>query len=88
MHLDSAGEAARPREVLCPVDRTPFVPARSWQKFCSTACRNTYHQSMTPEALRRDIDTLKAQVVELKAGNEALNRRVAELEAAVARCGA
>jgi hypothetical protein len=55
-------ETPAAREVRCPVDGTMFAPARSWQKFCSNECRNRFHQSMTPEALRRDIEALRAEV--------------------------
>lgn len=43
-----------------------FVPKRQWQKFCSTKCRNEFHHSLTPEALRRDIDADNARIVELE----------------------
>lgn len=88
MHLDSAGEAAKPKEVLCPVDGTPFVPTRSWQKWCSTNCRNTYHQSMKPEALRRDLDAARRALAELKAEHDALKRRLDVLDDPVAHAPA
>jgi hypothetical protein len=85
MHSDSA-EATRPTgAMLCPVDGAPFTPKRPWQKFCSDRCRSTWHQSMTPEALRKDLDALRAAVDALAAGNAALSQRVDELEAAVAK---
>jgi hypothetical protein len=86
MHSDSAGAKLPPPEAICPVDGTRFAPKRSWQKFCSDQCRNTFHHSLTPEALRRDLDAMRAALAEIKAGNEALNRRIDELEAAAARC--
>lgn len=85
MHSDSAAATQEPGAALCPVDGTPFTPKRSWQKFCSDRCRNTWHQSMTPEALRKDLDAIRAAVDALKAGNAALSQRVDELEAAVAK---
>ena len=68
MHLDSA-QATQPAkdEPKCPVCRASFLARRKWQRFCSPKCRNEYHSSMTPEVLRRDIDELKRQVVELRA---------------------
>jgi hypothetical protein len=43
-----------------------FAPRRAWQKFCKTPCRKTFHASMTPEVLRREIDELKKRVAELE----------------------
>lgn len=28
---------------LCRQCRSPFAPKKSWQKFCSTACRRVHH---------------------------------------------
>lgn len=71
MHSEAASAPQKGKEVRCPVDDRPFVQRRPWQKFCSTGCRNAWHHSMTPEALRKDLD--------------ALRRRLDELEAAAAR---
>jgi hypothetical protein len=84
-HSDATSAAPAVREVPCPVCSTPYAPKRPWQKFCSDRCRSTWHQSMTPEALRKDLDTLRAAVDALTAGNAALSQRVDELEAAVAK---
>lgn len=59
---------------------------RGWQKFCSAKCRNAYHATMAPPALRRDIDALKHQVAELQGQAHApfdfgdLVRRLEEIE--------
>jgi hypothetical protein len=44
-----------------------FTPKRAWQKFCKTPCRKTFHASMTPEVLRRELHELKAKVARLEA---------------------
>lgn len=74
MHL----EKPQAKEIACPMDGTLFVPKRSWQKFCSDRCRNAYHGSMSPEALRRDLDELRRQVA-------ALTQRVTVLDDPTAR---
>jgi len=43
-----------------------FTPKRAWQRFCSPKCRKTFHASMTPEALRRELDDLKRRVAALE----------------------
>jgi hypothetical protein len=74
MHSDSAPAPEQAKELLCPVDGTPFVPKRPWQKWCSTECRNKYHQSMTPVALRRDIDALRSQLAAMAETLDRVNR--------------
>jgi len=65
-HLDKPEQSQR-EPVACGACRQPFVPTRPWSRFCSTKCRNLFHQSLTPDALRRDIDALRTQVAELEA---------------------
>lgn len=71
-HLDSAGatqDAAKPSEAgkSCRACQSQFQPRRAWQHFCSPKCRNAWHTSMTPEAMRRDLDALAARVAALEA---------------------
>ena len=37
--------------MTCPQCDAAFEPARPWQRFCSTACRNTYHANRRKAAL-------------------------------------
>ena len=68
MHSDShQATEATAAESRCPVCNQPFRARRKWQRFCSPKCRNEYHGSMTTEALRRDIDALKARLEALEA---------------------
>lgn len=73
MHSDSAGatqDAGKPsgKAKTCRACQSPFQPRRTWQHFCSPRCRNAWHSSMTPEAMRRDLDALAARVAALEAG--------------------
>lgn len=77
-------EAAGAKQIACDTCREPFTPKRHWQRFCSDACRNSFHHRLTPEALRKDFDALAATVETLKAGQAALAQKVAELEQRVA----
>jgi protein-arginine kinase activator protein McsA len=84
MHSEPAG-AKQPKQLTCETCSTLFTSKRHWQRFCSDKCRNDYHHRLTPESLRRDLDAMRAELAALKNGNEALSRRVDELEAAVAK---
>ncbi len=71
-HLDNAGATQPDRKPSgkaqpCRACRSPFTPRRAWQHFCSPKCRNAWHTSMTPEAMRRDLDALAARVAALEA---------------------
>lgn len=84
MHSEPAGAAG----LTCEMCRCQFPVKRGWQRFCTPACRNAWHATMKPEAMRKDIDALRAALAEIKATNEAMNQRIDELEAAASRCGA
>ena len=58
----------------CATCLRPFRPVREWQRFCCTRCRQTYHASMTPDALRRDLDDLKSRLKYLEEGLAVLVR--------------
>lgn len=42
----------RPRKCPGPDCRKGYTPARSWQRFCSIKCRNTYHTALRTQARR------------------------------------
>lgn len=72
MHSEAAGAAPAATEGKgslkpCAACQKPFAARRKWARFCSTNCRNEWHRSMTPEAMRRDIDELLRKVQALEA---------------------
>lgn len=81
MHLQHAGKP----QIVCATCGTSGPQNRPQQRFCSTKCRNAYHQKLTPEALHRQIEDLKAQLATIKATTEDLNRRVTALDDPTAR---
>ena len=81
MHLQHAGKP----QLACVTCGVSFLQNRPQQRFCSTKCRNAYHQKLTPEALHRQIEDLKAQLAAIKAATEDLNRRVTALDDPTAR---
>lgn len=47
----------------CATCGNSFSPARHWQKFCSTGCRNSYHREERVAAIiawREDSETKKS----------------------------
>lgn len=71
-------EKPQPKEIRCrlPSCTSIFRPKRNWQHFCSTKCRNDWHHSMTPEAMRKDIDTTDRRVGVLEEQVRALIERM------------
>lgn len=80
MHQGIASAPQTVAEVSCDGCGQPFAPKRRWQRFCKPGCRSTYHSSLTPEALRREIDELKREAATLRQEFEVEKARVAELE--------
>jgi protein-arginine kinase activator protein McsA len=72
MHLQRPGRA----RLACPTCDVAFVQNRPQQRFCSTRCRNAYHQKLTPEALHRQIEDLKAALAALKVEHDAIKRHI------------
>lgn len=72
MHLQHAGKP----QIVCPTCGTSGPQNRPQQRFCSTKCRNAYHQKLTPEAMHRQIEDLKATLAALKEEHEAIKRHV------------
>lgn len=67
--------AGKPR-ADCPTCGDPFTVNRPQQRFCCVKCRNTFHLALTPQALQRQIEDLKAQLATIKAVNEAMRRHI------------
>ncbi len=62
MHLDKPQPPQKP----CENCGKPFTPKRAWARFCHSDCRNAWHRSMTPEAMRRDLDELRARLAKIE----------------------
>lgn len=69
MHSEQAGAKQCERDGCSVL----FRPKTRWQAFCSVGCRNLHHRALSPEAMRRELDQLKAQVA-------ALTQRVSALD--------
>lgn len=53
MHCEPVRVAAEPdTSVACAYCLTPFLPRRSWAKFCSTACRNEANLRKVDQGMR------------------------------------
>ena len=63
MHPRNAGAENAAPGTLCRQCRVIFVPKRSWQRFCSAACRRIYHAGGGVARL----DELERRVGELEA---------------------
>jgi predicted nucleic acid-binding Zn ribbon protein len=73
----------------CPTCGAPYHPTRGWQRFCSVACRNTYHNEREEakragertklQAFREDYDALLLEVDQLRRENKELKEEVARL---------
>ena len=61
MHPRNAGAENATSGILCRQCRSPFEPRRSWQKYCSTACRRLHH------AGGGKLDELEKRVRDLEA---------------------
>ena len=75
---------ARKRELKdCPTCGAPYSPTKKWQRFCSTKCRNNYHNDKAEqqkEVQLLEIRTLKQDYEELCVENSHLRKRVQDLE--------
>ena len=67
----------------CPTCGTPYHPTKEWQRFCSVACKSSYHNER--EEIRREkkvleLARLKQDNEELVKENSALRKEIARLD--------
>ena len=80
MHPRNAGAENSGPGTLCRQCRSPFAPRKSWQKFCSPACRRLHHAGggvAKVEELERRVQELENIVQAMPGYAEAWSRKAA-----------
>lgn len=71
-----AGPAPAPGTIPCGYCLTPFKPTKSWQIFCSSACRTEGNARRAAEGIRGTVSSVRA----LRRGGVSVTLRFTAIE--------